>query len=293
MMCTAMSFNGYFGRTLDYECGFGEEATVIPEGHPLEFRHRPPIVSRFAIGGMARTEKGYPLFFDGLNSAGLGMAGLNFVGNAHYSKGCEGSVAFFELIPFILSQAASVTEAEGLLEGLGISDTPFSKELPSASLHWMIADGERSIVIESTADGVAVYRNPVGVLTNNPPFPHQLTSLGYYLNLTASPATDRFGTGLEPISRGMGAIGLPGDWSSQSRFVRAAFVALNAERESSPLHFFRLMSAVAVPKGCIRLEGGEAEYTRYTSCMDLKNPAYYYQGYEDMTVRKIVLPSPI
>ena len=166
-----MSFNGYFGRTLDYECGFGEEATVIPRGYPFEFRHRPRVISRFTIGGMARVEGGYPLFFDAVNGAGLAMAGLNFVGNARYSKGYDGSVAAFELIPFILSQAESVAEVKKLLEGTVISDTPFSKELPTASLHWMVADREDSLVIESTANGVNIYQNPVGVLTNNPPFP--------------------------------------------------------------------------------------------------------------------------
>ncbi len=282
-MCTAINFNGFFGRTLDYECGFGEEALTLPLGHRFEFRHRRAIESSFAIMGMAKKENGYPLFFDAVNEKGLAMAGLNFVGNAFFPEGRKGSVASFELIPFILSQAQSVREARELLTETEIVNTPFSPDLQPSPLHWMIGDTNESLTVESTKDGLTVCRNPVGVLTNNPPFQYQMMNLNNYINITAKPAVNRFSADFEPVtvSRGMGAIGLPGDWSSSSRFVRAAFVRENAVKERSVAHFFNIMSSVAVPKGCMILESSEIEYTRYISCMDLENGNYYYRRYDD------------
>lgn len=288
-MCTAINFNGYFGRTLDYECGFGEEATLVRRDTVLHLRHRKSITTAYSVGGMARVENGYPLFFDAMNEKGLAMAGLNFVGNAYYPRGDDGDIAVFELIPYVLSQAATVKEAEGLIMDTRIVDTPFSRDMPTASLHWLIGDRENTLTVESTENGLSVYTNPTGVLTNNPPFPYQLAYLNNFLNLTPLPAENRFSHSMdiEPVSRGMGAIGLPGDWSSPSRFVRAAFVRENATKEKSAEHFFRIMSSVSVPKGCMILENGDSEYTRYTSCMDLENGIYYFSRYENHGIKAL------
>lgn len=289
-MCTAINFNGYFGRTLDYECGFGEEAVILPRGSVLKYRHRAESTTRYSIAGMAKTEEGYPLFFDAVNEKGVAMAGLNFTLSAHYPKGRDGDVAVFEFIPYILSQADSVKSAKELINGIHIADTPFSDSLPNARLHWMIADSHESAVIESTSEGLFVY-DSVGVLTNEPPHPYQIMNLNLYLNLTSSPAEDRFSKALrlQDVSRGMGAVGLPGDWSSPSRFVRGAFVKENAVKEQGFVHFFRIMSSVAVPKGCMVLESGETEYTRYVSCMDLKKGIYRYMTYDSTDIHEIAL----
>jgi choloylglycine hydrolase len=160
------------------------------------------------------------------------MAGLNFVGNAVYGRPESGkeNIAQFELIPWILAQCATVRDARKLLETVNITDTAFSADLPPAQLHWMIGDREAVITVEAVREGLRIYDNPVGVLTNNPPFDEQLFNLNNYLNLSAQEPENRFSDkiDLKPCSRGMGALGLPGDWSSPSRFVRAAFVKLNS-----------------------------------------------------------------
>ena len=290
-MCTAINFNGYFGRTLDYECGFGEEAVKTERGFTFSFRHRAAIESKYAIIGMARKEGNYPLFFDAMNEVGVGMAGLNFVGNAYFPKAKKGDVAAFEIIPYILSSAANVNEAKRILSGVEISDTPFSASLPTSKLHWIIADKNDSLVVESCNTGLHIYESPVGVLTNNPPYPYHLMNLNNYINLSPRSAENRFSRSLhlENISRGMGAIGLPGDWSSVSRFVRAAFVKENAAKEKSVSHFFAIMSQVSVPKGCMILENGDCEYTRYTSCMDLEKGVYYYKAYDSDNIKSICI----
>ena len=222
-MCTAINWNGYFGRTLDYEHGFGEEVVIMPRNFPLSFRHKGSLEKHFAIIGMARVEKDFPLFFDGANECGVAMAGLNFVGHAHFPTG-EG-IASFELIPYILAQVKSVREAVDLFKRIQVVDTPFSSSLPPSPLHWIIADKRESVTVESTEDGLEIYGNPVGVLANSPPFPFQTTYLKAFLNLTAEPAKNRFSKALDlaPFSRGMGAtppllLSLVNS-SSESRYV--------------------------------------------------------------------------
>ena len=105
-MCTAATYKTkdfYMGRTLDYECSYGEEVTITPRGYTFVMRHGQPYQTKYALIGMAHVAGEYPLYYDAINEKGLGMAGLNFVGNAFYTEPAEGkdNVAQFELIPWI------------------------------------------------------------------------------------------------------------------------------------------------------------------------------------------------
>ena len=239
-MCTAITFQTkdfYFGRTLDHTCSYGETVTVTPRKYPLPFRHGKTLEEHYAIVGMAYVLEEYPLYYDAINEKGLAIAGLNFVGNTHYRGPEEGkdNVAQFELIPWLLGRCASVNEARQALERLCITPTAFRPELPPSQLHWLIADRQEAIVLESMADGLHIYDNPVGVLTNNPPFDRQLFRLNDYRALSPRLPENCFAPGLElkAYSFGMGALGLPGDLTSQSRFVRAAFTRLHSVTEES------------------------------------------------------------
>lgn len=157
-MCTAASYKTkdfYFGRTLDYEFSYGDEIVVLPREYPLRFRHCGALDRHYAIIGMAYVAGSDPLFYDGINEKGLGMAGLNFVGNAKYAQPREGmrNVAQFEFIPWILSQCAELSQARELISGMNLTGTPFSEQLPAAQLHWIIADRSGCIVVESTEKG--------------------------------------------------------------------------------------------------------------------------------------------
>ena len=234
-MCTAVGFKPqdfYFGRTLDYDCTYGEDLVILPRKFPIHFRHLASIDSHYALLGVAHVAEGYPLFYDAVNEKGLAMAGLNFDGNAVYGKPKDGktNVAQFEFILWLLTRCANISEAREHLGNLQITDTPFSQNLPVAPLHWIISDKDASIVVEATADGLHVYDDPVGVLTNNPIFPMQMFHLNNFMHLSARDPENLFSKDL-PLSiysRGMGGLGLPGDLSSQSRFVRAAFTKENS-----------------------------------------------------------------
>lgn len=291
-MCTAATYQTkdfYFGRTLDYEFSYGEEIVVMPRNFPISFRHMGEMNHHYALIGMAHLAGQFPLFYDAINEKGLGMAGLNFVGNAKYQPFTEGrdNVASFEFIPWILGQCASVKEARLLLEKLNLADTAFSKELPPAQLHWIIADKEGAITVESVKDGLKIYDNPAGVMTNNPPFNEQMFNLNNFMHLSPKSPQNRFSDKLplNTYSRGMGALGLPGDLSSQSRFVRVAFVKMNSvsgdSESESVSQFFHILGSVDQQKGCCDVGEEKYEYTIYTSCCNASKGIYYYNTYEN------------
>lgn len=299
-MCTAATYltkDFYFGRTLDYEFSYGEEVVVTPRRYPFFFRQVPPLKRHYAMIGMAHVLDDYPLYYDGINEKGLGMAGLNFVGNTcyHPSDPSLDNVSQFEFIPWILSQCASVQEARELLKRVNIIPLPFSPALPVAQLHWLIADRKESIVVESVQSGVMVYDDPPGILTNDPTFPEQLLFLNNFMALSPKPPQNFFSDrlDLQPYSRGMGAIGLPGDLSSPSRFVRAAFVRLNScsgnSESESISQFFHILGSVDQQRGCCQLGDGQYAVTLYTSCCNATRGIYYYTSYENSQISAVDL----
>lgn len=293
-MCTAVTYDGkdhYFGRNLDFEYSFQEAVTITPRRFPFSFRNTTKIAEHFAIIGMATVDNNYPLYYDATNECGLSMAGLYFPENAVYLPRRDGQInlAPFEFIPWILAQCIDVKQAKEKIKEINLADIAYSAQYPQSPLHWIIADKTCTITVEPTAQGLQVYENPIGVLTNNPPFPYHIQNLSNYLNLTREEATNRFAPGypLKPYSCGMGAMGLPGDLSSASRFVRAAFVKLNSVRkdtESTAVsQFFHILGAVAQQEGCVRVGDG-FERTIYSSCCNVDKGIYYYTTYENAQI---------
>ena len=297
-MCTAATYKTkdfYFGRTLDYEFSYGDEVTITPRNYPFHFRKEVIIENHYAMIGMAHVAEDFPLYYDAVNEKGLGIAGLNFVGNAFYREEAEekDNVAQFEFIPWILCQCSSVKEARNLIEKTNIIDEQFNDKLPVAQLHWIIADKEECIVVESVKEGIKIYDNPVGVLTNNPPFDKQMFALNNYRNLSTKTPENTFAKSLDlnQYSRGMGAIGLPGDLSSQSRFVRVAFTKMNSisgdgEKESVS-QFFHILNSVDQQRGCCEVDDGKYEITLYTSCCNTNKGIYYYTTYDNHQITAI------
>lgn len=294
-MCTAATYHTkdhYFGRTLDYEVSYGEEVVVTPRNYPFHFRHMGSLPAHYAIIGMATVAGDYPLYYDATNEKGLSMAGLNFPGNADYKPLAEGkdNVATFELIPWILGQCATVQEARAYLDRMNLANTPFSPQFPVSPLHWIIADRDCAITVESVQEGIRIYDNPVGILTNNPPFDYQMTNLTNYMSLSTEPPENHFSDrlSLTPYSRGMGMLGMPGDLSSASRFVRAAFTKLHsvsgASESESISQFFHILGSVAQQRGCVHMGEGKYEITIYTSCCNTDRGIYYYTTYENSQI---------
>ena len=297
-MCTAATYKTkdfYFGRTLDYEFSYGDEVTITPRNYPFHFIEQGDIDSHYALIGMAYVTENYPLYYEAINEKGLGMAGLNFVGNAVYRDKVEGkdNISQFEFIPWILGKCSTVKEARKLIDNINILNRPFNDKLPLAQLHWIIADKDEAITVESVEEGIKVYDNPIGVLTNNPPFDKQMFQLNNYMYLSPKNLGNNFAPSinLDSYSRGMGAMGLPGDLSYQSRFVRVAFTKMNSfsgegEKESVS-QFFHILNSVDQQRGCCDLGDDKFEITIYTCCCNMDKGIYYYTTYDNHQITAV------
>ena len=298
-MCTASNYitdNHYFGRNFDYEISYNERVTVTPRNYELKFRKTDDIKTHYAMIGMAAGIDEYPLYYDACNEKGLAIAGLNFAGNAVYREFEEDMINItpFELIPYLLGTCSSVSEAREALGKINLVNINFADELPLSPLHWMISDEVEAIVVEPLTEGLKVYNNPVGVLTNNPPFDKQLFYLNNYRGLSNKNPENRFGVDLEEYSRGMGAIGLPGDLSSASRFAKVAFTRANSysdnDEASSVGQFFHILGSVEQQNGCTFIDDPDLyEYTIYTSCYNTNRAILYYRTYHNSQITAVDL----
>ena len=296
-MCTAICYrknSSYFGRNLDIERGYGEGVVITPRRYEFKFRCEKPIKSHYAIIGMATVVNGFPLYYDATNEKGLSMAGLSFPESAVYRQFEDGkdNVTPFELIPWVLSQCSHIGEARALLEKNNLVSICFSEQLPLSPLHWIISDKKHSIVAEPLKDGLKIYDNPFEILTNNPPFEYHFTNVSNYMGLSTGHASSRFEKSIpvKNYSHGMGALGLPGDYSSPSRFIRALFVKENSVSEctekSNVNQFFHILNSVAMPRGCVQTARG-FEYTHYSSCCNVDRGIYYYTTYNNIEVTSV------
>ncbi len=294
-MCTAITLqtkDHYFGRNLDLEYSYTETVTITPRNFPFYFRQKFSLPVHHAIIGMAYVKDGYPLYYDAMNEMGLCIAGLHFPGNAvyHSPRNNMDNIAPFELIPWILGQCTTVKEAYHLIKKTNLMNESFASDLPVSPLHFMISDKNESIVVEPLEQGIKIYPNPTGVLTNNPTFDTQLFGLNNYRNLSTKMPDNTFAPDLDlqTYSNGLGALGLPGDWSSQSRFVKAVFVKSNSfcgpSEHSSVNQFFHLISSVEHPRGSVEVKKELYEITVYSSCCNMDKGIYYYRTYDNSQI---------
>lgn len=303
-MCTSLILptshgTNLFGRTLDLDDHFGESVTLTPRRYPFHFTDCYPHVHHYALLGMATVmdspaTRGYPLYAEAMNEKGLCMAGLRFAKNAIYAPRPEVgflNLAPWEMIPYLLGTCATVDEARAALGDIRVVDKPFSDMVGTAPLHWHIADADPShggLIIEVTAGGMKVYDDGcpegAGVLTNDPPYPEQLARLAVMQSLRGD------------------APGLPGDYSSPSRFVRAATLrrwaldqmgevticpASPAGKNPGVAQFFSIMGAVSPTVGAVMTPEGKCHRTLYACCMDTATGVYHYTTEGDAEVRAV------
>lgn len=284
-MCTAISFtNGdnYFGRNLDLDYEYETQVVVTPREYPIKFTCGDIAERHYAMVGKAVVDNNYPLYFEATNEKGLSCAALNFSGFAHYKKGCgKNLVASYEFILWVLALNETVSAAKDKIKKIKISDTAFSAGFKPTGLHFLIADKNESVTVEQTAAGLNVYENKYGVLTNNPEFPfHEL----YYEGFAHLSPKNKISE--NSYSNGLGAFSLPGDFSSLSRFVKAAFVKEHSVCKSndneSVAHFFHILDSVAVPSGSVIKSDGGVHKTLYSSCCNASKGIYYYKTYNNL-----------
>lgn len=301
-MCTSIIFspkNHYFGRNLDLDISYGQKVVITPRNYQFDFRKENSISHHFTIIGIALVANDYPLYFDAANEAGLGMAGLNYPGNAYYQETLsltKANISPFEFIPWVLSQCSNLTEAEALIVKTNLVAINFSEKMPLASLHWLLADKTgQALVVEADRDGLHLYHNEVGVLTNNPQFPKQRFALNIYRNLSVQPTANTFASKIDltPYSSGMGSVNLPGGLDSVSRFVRATFNLHHAPKSENNAEnintYFHILKSVEQQKGLNKLDNGQDEFTIYSDCFDLDQNCFYYTTYNNSQISQVSL----
>ncbi len=288
-MCTSIAFpapSPLFGRNLDLETPFGQQVVATPRSFAFHFHRRPAMPHHLAMIGMATVAGGAPLYAEAMNEAGLYMAGLNFPGNAYYTpadQAAPDAVAPYELIPLVLGSCRTLKEAREMLTGIDLLGIPFAPGYPLAPPHWHIADGTGALVMEVTAEGSRRSGDPV-----------ELANLTGYQTLSAAPPENRFAPGvpLPPYGQGMGAIGLPGDCSPMSRFVRAAFLkcnSLHTAGDDAVNQFFRILDAVAMVRGSVMPPEDKPDMTLCSCCADPARGVYYFKTYDNSRIHAVNL----
>lgn len=267
-MCTAINDNRLFGRTLDVERSFGEQVVITPRNFTFNFLHQKSVSKHHAIIGAAHVVDNTPLYYDAMNEKGLCAAALRLpeLTTYHEARSDKDNLASFELIPWLLCNYESAKDARKAMENVNITPESFSKELPSTPLHWLVGDRKTSFVIESVEDGLKIYDNPYGVLTNAPEFPTQC----YIFEERGRP--------------------MLGDLSSSSRFVRAINAKDHTDKcdgENEQIsRFFHIMSTVNQPAGLFQADERKLR-TEYTACMDTKTLTYYFTTYDCRNIRAV------
>lgn len=302
-MCTSFTYQQKEGknalaRTMDFTFVLKPQAILMPRRYSWVSQiDGSSHTGTYAFIGLGERRE-QCLFADGVNEAGLSCATLYFPGFARYEKtskkGCT-NLAPHELVLWMLSNFGSVAELCEALRHLCIVDAPntlLNRVLP---LHWIVTDKTGDcIVIEPLKEGLSVQKNSVGVMTNSPDFSWHMTNIRNYIGLSYRQQKTRElgGSTFAPFGNGSGSVGLPGDHTPPSRFIRALFgkeAMLKESTEAAALtEIFHLLSSVIVPKGSVRTEDAP-DYTQYASAMFCSSSTYYFNTYNNMQLTKIDL----
>ncbi|KLA25317.1 choloylglycine hydrolase family protein [Bacillus cereus] len=294
-MCTSLTLqtkNGQhlFARTMDFTLDLNQEVIVIPRHYQWNNITGEIINTKHATVGMGINHQGRIIMADGVNEAGMTCATLYFPGFATYSQSVgdnKTNLAPFDFVTWSLTQFNSVKELKESVDSLTFLDIPLPDLGLTPPLHWILADkwGD-CIVLEPTNEGLKMYDNPLGVMTNSPEFNWHLQNLRQYIGLKSQPfaPTEWSNLSLSAFGQGSGSMGLPGDFTPPSRFVRAAYGKQNIQgidsEEEGVTALFHILSNCEVPKGGVITEEGALDNTIYTSVMCMESGTYYYHTYD-------------
>lgn len=295
------------GRTVEFGINLAPSIAVIPRNYDfngtlpdgsngLHYR------SKYAATGLVAF--GAPPILDGLNEKGLSVGAFYFPGYASYtsvtSKNKTQALSPADFPNWVLTQFATVDEVKNNLKNIVIAPTSLKQWGGVPPFHYIVYDASgKSIVIEPINGQLQVMNNPIGVITNSPNFQWHLTNLSNYINLSANNATPQTVGSYKLINfgQGSGMLGLPGDFTPPSRFVRAAFFVTTAmptdTADQTVFQVFHVLNQFDIPKGVVRQPGANntfaADYTLITSVKDPKNEKFYFKTYDDQTIKMVNL----
>jgi choloylglycine hydrolase len=317
--CTSFVLKGsdggrVYARTLEFGQPLNSQAVLIQRGTPLrgngpdgKLGNGLAWTSRYAMVGLNALGL-KDILPDGMNEKGLAGGLLYFVGYAKFQAvspdQAQRSINSAQLLTYVLTNFATVDEVKrGLPKILvnGASLQAFGGPVP---IHMTLHDRSgKSLSVEYINGELTMMENPTGTYTNNPPFPYHLAAAGNYANLSAMPPAEMNVNGLKlpPVSTGGGLHGLPGDFLSTSRFIRAlTFSRLapsNLTTQQQVGTAFRILGQFDLPPGSVLVPAGGAfggagsattyEITEWSVVADQKNLVYYIQTYDNPSLRSL------
>ncbi len=302
-MCTGVRFsdnagNMYFGRNLDWSCGYGQKVVITPRGYKYKSAFLGEMANSPAIIGMGIVAENTPLYFDCANEHGLAVAGLNFPGYAAYAPTAvdgKTNVAAYEFPLWVALNFKTVDEVEKVLQNVAIVAKPINEQYPVSQLHWIIGDAKRSIVVEYTANGMEIFENDVDVLTNQPGYGWHKENLRNYMNLDSEMPKEVKWEKAKMTAFGSGSLmrGLPGGFYSTDRFIRVAYLnthyPVQSDEASNVSRLFHTLAGVAMIDGGAAMADGQFEKTVYTGGYSTATQTYYYNTYEDPAIQSVTM----
>jgi choloylglycine hydrolase len=297
------------GRTLEFGTDLNSDVLMIPRGFARVGNTpdgKPGLSWNAKYASVGANGVGLPYLFDGLNEKGLAVGTFYFPTTAGYmpytAADAGNTIAPWQVGSYLLENFATVDDVRENIGKIVVPTVIFPAWGFAPPAHYVVYDAAgNSIVIEYIGGKLHVYDNPLGVITNTPSFDWHMTNLRNYVNFSVNnvPAVKLGSVTLEPTGQGTGMLGLPGDFTPPSRFVRAvAFsqsVLPTMTGADAVLEVFHILNNFDIPKGSTRdgqkdANGNiEADYTLWTSVTDLKTKRFYFRTYENSQIRMVDL----
>lgn len=294
------------GRTVEFAAPVEFSVAVIPRGY--SFQGTTPLgkglsfQAKYAAVGMMAFDD--PSIMDGMNEKGLSVGTFYFPDFAGYTETTQENqsrgLSSVEFSNWILTQFATLDEVKQALPGVVITTTVSPSWGPQAApFHYIVYDKTgKALVIEPIDGKLLVYDNPVGTFTNSPDFPWHMTNLRNWINMSAynSEPVKLMGKELKPMGQGSGMVGILGDFTATSRFVRAAFYSgtvfpPKTADEGIGL-VFHMLNQFDIPKGSVREKAGGKIYPDFTQVTVARNPnslKYYFRTYDNVQIKVVDL----
>lgn len=308
--CTGITFTAkdsarIVARTIEWGGSeLNSQYVVVPRGYtqrsyiPGYTLDGMELVAKYGYVGLAVEQKEFVV--EGLNEAGLSAGLFYFPGYGKYEaydkNRKQQCVTDFQLVSWILGTCATLDEVRAAVpQALIVAIDP-----RASTVHWRFADASgKQIVLEIVDGKPCFYENKMGVLTNSPGFEWQMTNLNNYINLVAGTVQPRQWGAEQLASFGAGSafLGLPGDVTPPSRFVRAAFYQTTAPvpttAESAVRLSFQILNNFDIPVGVEFADGkipaNIPSATQWTSATDMTNRVIYYRTMYNSAIRRIDL----
>lgn len=285
----------FFGRTMDFSFELNPEVYIVPKNYEWNsIASNVKIKNKYQFIGTGQNI-GSIIFADGMNENGLGVATLYFTDYAAYDKSLKTdkiSIAQLELVAYLLGNCTNtedVIKQISSLQLIGVEDFITNSVAP---LHWIVSDKNgNTITLENTLNGMEIYNNPIGVLANSPNFPWHYVNLRNYTNISPiqKEVVNWGKIKIKPFGQGGGTLGLPGDFTPPSRFIRLAFLKsfleISDNSEETLMSCFRIMNSVSIPKGAVLTKRNNPDYTQYTVFMNLNTGNYFFNTYLNSEIK--------